>query len=253
MMKTFRAAWRFAAFVCLTLGVYILWLPGQPFAVLFKRTRAWREFIFRNWAKGFVGIAGLKIEVIGAPPEPPFFLVSNHLGYMDIPALRSVLECVYVAKGDIQGWFLAGTIVSSFGTVFIDRQNRRDIPRAGEKILETIARGEGVVVFPEGTSWNGHEILKFNSSFLEFAAQSGLQVHYASISYQTYPGGPPASESVAWWRDEDTFGGHLFQLFKLPGFKGTITFGQAPIHSADRKELAQKLREAVIAQFTPLD
>lgn len=252
-METFRAARRFSIFILMTLGIYALWLAGQPFALLFKKTRRWREFIFRNWAKAFVYIAGLKIEVRGRPPEPPFFLVSNHLGYMDIPALRSVLECVYVAKGDIQTWPVAGTIVSSFGTVYVDRHNRRDIPRAGEKILATLANGEGVVVFPEGTSWHGKEILKFNSSFLEFAARSGLQVHYASISYRAPEGFPPASESVAWWRDEDTFGGHLYRLFKLPGFTGTITFGGEPIHSGDRKELAQKLREAVVEQFVPLD
>jgi 1-acyl-sn-glycerol-3-phosphate acyltransferase len=251
-MKTLRAALRFSAMIFLTIGVYLLWLAGQPLALLVENTRFWREWIFEKWAKGFVRIFGMKIRVIGKPPQPPFFLVSNHLGYADIPALRSVLECVYVAKGDIQTWPAAGTIIGSFGTIFIDRNNRRDIPRAGEKILETLRRREGVVVFPEGTSWNGREILKFNSSFLEFAAQSELPVHYASIRYETPPGWPPASEAVAWWRDEDTFGGHIFQLFKVPDFQCTIVFGETPIKSADRKELAQKLREAVIRQFVPM-
>jgi 1-acyl-sn-glycerol-3-phosphate acyltransferase len=251
-MDTARAILRFTALILLTLLVYVLRVAGHPLALIVDNTRFLREFLFEKWAKGFVRLLGMKITVIGTPPKPPFFLVSNHLGYADVPALRSVLECVFVAKGDIQTWPVAGAIVSSFGTVFIDRNNRRDIPRAGEKILETLARGEGVVVFPEGTSWNGREILKFNSSFLEFAAGSGLEVHYASIRYETSPGYPPASESVAWWRDEDTFGGHLFQLFKIPRFNATIIFGERPIRCADRKELAQKLREAVVSQFLPM-
>ncbi len=251
-MKTVRATLRFAALIALTLGIYALWLIGLPLAILVENTRFWREWIFEHWSKTFVRIFGMKITVIGTPPRPPFFLVSNHLGYADIPALRSVLECVYVAKGDIRTWPVAGTIVSSFGTIFIDRHNRRDIPRAGEEILETLRRGEGVAVFPEGTSWHGREILKFNSSFLEFAAQAELAVHYASIRYETPEGEPPASESVAWWREEDTFGGHIFQLFKVPHFECTIVFGEKPIRSADRKELAQKLREAVQRQFVPM-
>jgi 1-acyl-sn-glycerol-3-phosphate acyltransferase len=222
-------------------------------AALFDNTRFLREFLFQKWSEGFVRLLGMKITIVGTPPKPPFFLVSNHLGYTDIPALRSVLECVFVAKGDIQTWPVAGMIVSSFGTIFVDRNNRRDIPRAGEKILETLARGEGVVVFPEGTSWNGKEILKFNSSFLEFAAIGGLNVHYASITYRAPAGWPPASDSIAWWGMEDTFGGHLFQLFKMPHFECTITFGERPIHSADRKELALKLREGVASQFFPME
>ena len=249
---TFRAALRSAALIFLTLGVYVLWLAGQPLALLVDNTRFWREWIFEKWAKTFVRIFGMKITVIGTPPRPPFFLVSNHLGYADIPALRSFVECVYVAKGDIQGWPVVGTIVSSFGTIFIDRQNRRDIPRAGEKILEALGRGEGVVVFPEGTSWTGREILKFNSSFLEFAARAELAVSYASIRYETPEGWPLASEAVAWWRVEQTFGAHLFQLFQVPHFQCTIIFGEKPIRSDDRKELAQKLHEAVSRQFVPM-
>jgi 1-acyl-sn-glycerol-3-phosphate acyltransferase len=252
-MTTVRAILRFTALILLTLLVYVLRVIFHPLALVFDNVRFLREFLFKKWARGFVRLLGMKITVIGTPPGAPFFLISNHLGYTDVPALRSVLECVFVAKGDIQTWPVAGPIISSFGTIFIDRNNRRDIPRAGEKILETLARGEGIVVFPEGTSWNGREILKFNSSFLEFAARSGLPVHYASIRYETLPGSPPASESVAWWRMEDTFGGHLFELFKMPGFNCTIIFGEQPIRSGNRKELAQKLREAVVSQFIVMD
>jgi 1-acyl-sn-glycerol-3-phosphate acyltransferase len=252
-MPAARAILRFIAFILLTLLVFFLRMVLHPLAALFDNVRLLREALFKAWSKGFVRLMGMRITVIGTPPKPPFFLVSNHLGYADIPALRSVLDCVFVAKGDIKTWPVAGTIVSSFGTIYVDRNNRRDIPRAGEKILETLARGEGVVVFPEGTSWNGKEILKFNSSFLHFAARSKLAVHYSSISYRAPAGWPPASESVAWWKMEDTFGGHLMQLFRLPHFDCTITFGEYPIYSMDRKELAGKLRGSVVAQFETMD
>jgi 1-acyl-sn-glycerol-3-phosphate acyltransferase len=251
-MKTARAVLRFAGLIALTIGVQVLWLAGLPLAKWAENTRFWREWIFERWSHGFIRLLGMELTVIGTPPAPPFFLVSNHLGYADIPALRSVLECVFVAKGDIRAWPVAGWIVSSYGTIFIDRHNRRDIPRAGGEILAAMARGEGVTVFPEGTSWNGREILKFNSSFLEFAARSRVPVHYASIRYETYDDDPPASEAVAWWRDESTFGAHIFELFKLRGFKATIVFGKRPISDGDRKELAVKLRDAVADQFVPM-
>ena len=76
-------------------------------------------------------------------------------------------------------------MVRDMGNIFIDRRNRRDIPRAGEEIIQKLSEGEGVIVFPEGTSTKGEDILPFNSSFFEFAARTDLPVSYVSISYRT--------------------------------------------------------------------
>jgi 1-acyl-sn-glycerol-3-phosphate acyltransferase len=193
----------------------------------------------------------MKIEVIGKVPQKPFFLVSNHLSYTDVPALRAVVEGVFVAKGEIEGWFLAGKIVRDMGTIFINRQNRRDIPRAGSEIIKRLGEGEGVIVFPEGTSTKGEEILPFNSSFLEFAAQTDLPVSYASITYKTPDGGPTASEAVCWW-DEKTFGEHLWYLFQLKEYTAVINFGDQPIHNENRKALAKELRDKIKDGFIPV-
>lgn len=193
----------------------------------------------------------MKIEIIGAPPKPPFFLVSNHLGYTDIPLLRAVTEGVFVAKGEIEGWLLGGRIVGDMGNIFVNRQNRRSIPRAGKKILERLDEGEGVIVFPEGTSTKGEEILKFNSSFLEFAAQTDLPVHYVSITYQTPNNNPPAN-TICWWLPEETLIGHMWKLFQIREFTAVVTFGEETVQSPNRKELSRKLWEKVNEKFIPV-
>jgi 1-acyl-sn-glycerol-3-phosphate acyltransferase len=172
-MKYFRAAFRFGLFIFSTFGLYSIWFVG---AFFIANKQMWRQWAFGNWARAFVKISGMRVEVVGVLPRPPFFLVCNHLSYTDVAAIRSVLEGVFVAKGEMEGWFLAGRIVTDMGTIFINRQNRRDIPRAGAKIIERLESGEGVIVFPEGTSTKGETILPFNSSFLEFAAQRDLPV-----------------------------------------------------------------------------
>lgn len=235
-------------FVGATLSLYSIWFVGAPFA---SDARRWRQKAFGRWALAFARIANMKIETIGAPPAPPFFMVCNHLSYTDVPALRAAVEAVFVAKGEIEGWFLAGRIVGDMGTVFINRENRRDIPRAGAKIIERLQENEGIIVFPEGTSTKGEDVLPFNSSFLHFAAEAGLPVHYASISYQTAADSAQASEVVCWWRDV-SFGAHLWELFKLRGFTAIITFGDAPVQKENRKELAACLRDEVKNHFTPV-
>lgn len=251
-MRTFRAYLRFATFIFLTFGIYALWWTGALFVAGEKPQISWRQFILRNWARGFVRIANLKLEVKGAPPKPPFLLVSNHVSYLDIAALRSVVECVFVAKADIESWFMAGTMVRNMGMIYVNRQNRRDIPRAGAEVVRALERGEAVVIFPEGTTTGGNSVLPFKSSFLEFAARRNLPVYYSTVSYETLPGEAPASESVCWWRPETEFLPHIVEMFKMPAIRGSITFGAVPIVSSDRKELAKNLHRAASAQFVPV-
>ncbi len=247
-MKKIRAVFRFVIFVVSTLAVYSFWwlthffIPNKQF---------WRQYIFWRWSKNFAWISGMKIEIIGTAPKPPFFLVCNHLGYVDIPALRLAANGIFVAKSDIESWFMAGPIIRNMGMVFIDRQNRRDIPRAGLHIIEKLNEGEGVMLFPEGTSTKGEEILPFNSSFLEFAAKTDLPVSYAAISYRTPEGAPPPSESICWWTDI-TFIDHLLRLFSLKEFTATVNFGDQPIQAPNRKELAAELHRKVKEKFIPV-
>lgn len=247
-MRTLRAAVRFFLFFAATLLLYFGWFLARPFI---PNKTHWRQTIFYLWTSSFVRISKMKIEVLGTPPRPPFFLVTNHLGYADIGALRAVAKGVFVAKGEIKDWFLAGRICRDMGTIFIDRSNRRDIPRAGELILERLNNGEGVIVFPEGTSTKGEAVLPFNSSFLEFAARGEVPVSYAAITYKTPDGEMPASTAVCWWEDISFFA-HVWRLFKVSRYTAIISFGEGPITNPDRKVLANDLRQRVADLFDPV-
>ncbi len=247
-MKKIRAAIRFTLFFVATFGLYALWF----LAVVFIPNKIyWRQLIFKLWAAAFKRILNMKIEVIGTPPKPPFFLVCNHLSYVDIPALRYVADGVFVAKGEIEGWFMAGKMVGDMGNIFINRQKHRDIPRAGKEVIEKLDGGEGVMIFPEGTSTKGEEVLPFNSSFLEFAARTDLPVSYCSISYKTPDGEIPASEAVCWW-DDTVLINHMFRLFSVREFTAVINFGETTVANSNRKKLAQELHEKVKEKFIPV-
>jgi len=248
-MREIRAAIKMVAFVVATLGLYSIWWLAHFFIP--NRTY-WRQVIFELWTKSFVRISSMRIETHGPPPEPPFFLVSNHLSYTDIAAIRAVVKGVFVAKAEVRGWPLAGPIVRDMGTIFIDRSNRRDIPRAGREIIERLDAAEGVIVFPEGTSTKGETVLPFNSSFLEFAARAEIAVSYAAITYRTPAGELSANLAACWWEDISFFA-HLWRLFKVREYTAVITFGDNPVTNSDRKILAAELRDRVADKFKAVE
>ncbi len=247
-MKYLRAVFRYVSFVVATLGIYGVWFVVNPFI---PNKILWRQIIFEAWTRSFVRISKMKIEVVGVPPTAPFFLVTNHISYTDIPALRAVVKSVFVAKSEIEQWFLAGRICRDMGTIFINRSNRRDIPRAGAEIIKRFEQVEGVTVFPEGTSTIGETVLPFNSSFFEFAAKANLPVSYATITYTTPSNIPKATETVSWW-DEKTFGEHLWYLFQAKEYTAIINFSDAPVQNENRKELARILQEKISENFVPV-
>lgn len=247
-MKYIRATIRLMIFTGMTLMIFSVWFIGS---LIIPNSQFWRQIIFRLWARSFLVISGMQVEIIGTPPRPPFLIVSNHLSYIDVAAFRSVIDTVFVAKSDIDDWFLVGWLVRNMGTIFINRNNRRDIPRVGTEIIKKIEDGEGVLVFPEGTSTKGEEVLPFNSSLLEFAAKNNLPVSYASITYRTPEGEPTASETICWW-DDTVFMEHLWRMFSLKEFTAIINFGTQQITNPNRKELAHELREKVKDKFIPV-
>lgn len=247
-MRHLRAAFRFVLLLILTFGIYGIWLVLSPFI---PNKVFWRQLIFELWSRGFVRIANCNIEVIGTPPKPPFFLVGNHLGYFDIPVVRSAAKGIYVAKHDIGEWLFLGRMIRNMGTIYVDRARKRDIPRAGEEVMDRLSEGEGVIIFPEGTSSKGDTVLPFNSSFLAFAAQSDVPVSYVSITYRTPHGEPPPSDAICWW-DDTPFLTHILRLLSISRFTAILNFGAEPIVNPDRKQLASELRERVKDHFIPM-
>ena len=251
-MAAFRAAWRLLVLVKLTVIGYLAVLTGSLATLPWPRHRArWRHLCFRWWSRALLAVMGARIEVRGRPPEAPFFLVTNHLGYVDVLVLASRVDGDFVARADAGDWPMVGALCRSVGTLFVDRESRRDLPRAIAAIDRRLAAGQGVVLFPEGTSTRGEEVARFHPSLLEVAARARYPVSYASLGYATADGIEPADQAVCWWGDMELMP-HLWGLLRLPGFHATLAFGDGPIQDDDRKRLAERLHRAVAGLFTPV-
>jgi 1-acyl-sn-glycerol-3-phosphate acyltransferase len=246
-----RLCYRLLALALATAFDYLLLHLGSLLLFFFgERRRRWRNFMVSAWAKTVASIMNLKVHAKGQPPAPPFYLVSNHLSYLDIIAYFTQVHCIFVAKAELASWPIFGVLAKSANTMFIDRTNKKDIPRVMALIEQAIHASDGVIIFPESTSTKGDEVLPFKTPLLEFAAEKNFPVSYATIHYRTGATDPPAYLAVCWWGDM-TFGGHFLDLLKLSKIEATIEFGSATVNGNDRKTIAQELWHLANKQFVP--
>lgn len=250
-MRFIRAFLKLILFLSVTLFLYsviMFCLVGSVVGLNYEKIRG---HLLRFWGKCICKIIGIHVNVKNDPPEPPFLLVSNHISYMDIFVLFSRLRCLFVAKSDVKAWPFIGFIVRTCGILFIDRERKRDVTRVNELISKNINENQGIIIFPEGTTSPGMEILSFRPPLLEYPASMNFPVSYVAISYETPDEEIPAYQSICWW-DETPFFVHFFNLLKMKQFNAKLNFGKAEITDNDRKQLALKLQNAVQSEFIPV-
>jgi 1-acyl-sn-glycerol-3-phosphate acyltransferase len=245
-----RAITRALALCLVTAFFYLLWVSIMPLLLVSEKACYWwRSFNFRTWARLTNTLLGMRVEARGTPPQAPFFLVSNHLSYMDIVAFASRLDCVFIAKSEVANWPVLGFLCRSMGTIFVDRNSRLDVLRVNRLIEKALRSGKGILLFPEGTSTPGAEVLPFHSALLEPAVRRGCPVSFATVSYRTPVGQAPSHQSVCWW-GKMPFLPHFYRLLQLKSVETTVVFGSHSIRADDRKLLARRLWQAVKDEFT---
>lgn len=251
-MRWLRLSYRLLLFFSGIFTIYFVIVMGRMVCQLRgKSWIGWRNVWVRRWARFSIWLTGGSLVIKGHPPKPPFVLVTNHLTYVDVPTIFASVDAVFVSKIEVQSWPVLGRIVAGVNTIFVDRSRRGDVLRVNEQIAEQLDDRQGLVIFPEGTSTEGADVLPFKPSLLAFPASQGLPVHFATIVYRTPPGEIPAHIAVCWGLNGDPFLTHLFRFFSIKSYEIEISYGAEPVVSDDRKELAQVLYQKVCDEFVP--
>src|SRR6056297_3660026 len=181
-MRTFIASIKIFFLIVYTLTLYLIYLVAFAVLCLFKLPyEPLRNLYMYLWSQGMCVVLNIKVKTKGEPPKAPFFLVSNHLSYLDIIPLYLNLKCTFVAKKEVRSWPVLGPMVKSVGVIFVDRNRRKDVTRVNELVSNVLNNDQGLILFPEGTSSAGSTVLPFHSSLLKLPAASGLPVHTVSL------------------------------------------------------------------------
>ena len=260
-----RAAMLVVRSIGLVVGLWLARALGRPEDV---------ETRLHRWASKTTRSLGLRIHVEGEIPSGPVVLVANHLSYLDIPLLWTLVPGRFVARADVADWPGVGPASRTLGTIFLDRARRRSLLDVLPRMTDALRSGEAVVFFPEATSTRGADVLPFKSSLFEASVRTGAPVVAASLQYETKDRNQPARECVCWWGDM-TFLPHVRRLLTLPSIEARVRFSpvldppsegfaaelpieeragripSTPNHARKRKELCRRAYEAVQKKFIP--
>ncbi len=198
-------------------------------------------------------IFGLEVAVTGTPSlVHPTLFVSNHMSYLDITVLGSVIRGSFVAKAEVAGWPVFGWLARLQRTVFVKRQ-RAATAAQGTLLRNRLLAGDNLVLFPEGTSSDGNRTLRFKSSLLSVADVmidgAPIAVQPVSIAYARLDGIPlgRAFRPYFAWYGDMILASHLWRMAGL----GTVTVAvhfhppTTVVACGSRKALAQATQSAV--------
>lgn len=213
--------------------------------VLFPRAdRAERHRRIAAWSLSVLNALGIDLRQQGLFRPGGTLLVANHVSWLDILAIHALCpRARFVSKAEVRHWPLLGKLVDAAGTLYLERERKRDALRVVHQIADALNAGDMVAVFPEGTTGDGQALLPFHANLLQAAIATATPVQPVGLLYSD--AGGPRCAAVAWVGD-DTLAQSLWRIAgaRRLGVTVVVCPPEATAH-ADRRALAQHLHEQV--------
>jgi 1-acyl-sn-glycerol-3-phosphate acyltransferase len=239
VIRALIAAWRLALMLLHLLhGMLVMRLHFSSLDAAGRHARV------QWWSATLLRRLGIGLTVHGAPRAGPTLLIANHVSWLDIAAIHAAApQARFVSKSDVRQWPLVGRLVAGAGTIFIERESKRDALRVVHQVADALRAGDMVAVFPEGTTGPGPEPLPFHANLLQAAIATETAVQPAVLRFHQ-PGQPfsRAAEFVG----ATTLVQSMWRMACAEGLEVEVKLLDAERTAhADRRALAEHLRERI--------
>ena len=191
----------------------------------------------RRWAQGLLNISGTEVVMASPPGRPasgPRMVVANHRAAMDIPIMLAHFGGSIVSRDDLADWPVLGPGAKSAGTIFVNNEDRASTVRALRTIRDTLKAGRQVILFPEGTTFDGDEVRPFFRGALSVARTAKVPILPVGLAY------PPGTEYV-----EDEFMAHAGKYAANPAVEVGMAVGEEEYAPSGGAALAEHFQARV--------
>ena len=221
-----RRSVRVAGFVGVTAAMAPVYAARD--ALSSSRSRdAVRDRWLRRWSSAMLRLFAIEVALDGAPdrgssaaPARGRLVVANHRSAIDIGVLLRTFGGHMVRRADLSGWPVLGRAARSVGTVFVDRSSTVSGASAIRSIRNILSSKGTVLLFPEGTTFEGDVVRPFHPGSFIAALRTDADIVPVGIAYERGSGAAFINES---------FLSHLSRVAGAPGSRVVVRVGK-PIH-----------------------
>lgn len=241
-MKALRAGWRLVRVLGLALGGWHTVVFQFP-----RMSGPRREAAVQAWAQRMLEELGVGLEVRGLTPTAgPMLLVANHISWLDIVVLHAGHHCRFVSKSDVAHWPLIGRLATGAGTMYIERESRRDAMRIVHHMTDSLLEGDILAVFPEGTTSDGVKLLPFHANLIQAAVSAHAPVQPVALRFTDAATG--LNSLTPCYVGDDSLFGSVWRTVSGPRLTAIVNYGEPQLcEGRDRRTWARDLRESVKA------
>lgn len=138
---------------------------------------------------------GITYEFIGEeniPEDGPVLIMMNHQGFCDILACMTLMcnhfETGYIAKAEWKKLKPLADAIEHIRSIFLTRDDPREALKTVNEAAEILKLGFSLVIYPEGTRSQKHEMADFKPGAFKFAQKAGVPILPMTVdgSYKAY-------------------------------------------------------------------
>lgn len=202
-----------------------------------------------QWARQMLRIMGIELLVHGVPPSAgPTLLVANHISWLDILVLHAARHCRFVSKAEVRHWPLIGVAATGAGTLYVERESRRDALRVVHHMVEALRAGDVLAVFPEGTTGDGAGLLPFHANLFQAALSAPASVTPLALRFiDTRTGVRSLAPAYV---GDDSLVGSVWRTLSAAHVRAEVSFGEPlDVVGLDRRQASALARARIAAQL----
>jgi len=215
------------------LATFFIWLTR-----LFRMGQGASFFFFRLAVKSIRFCLNIHVKYSGDIPSETAVIMSNHRSYIDVVLIPSHIPYVIIAKKQVKAWPIIGMTGVALKVIFVDRDSPESRRHTRNQLVDRLREGLSVLVYPEGTTFEGPGILPMKPGIFNTSASEGFSVVPVAIEFK--------DKSMA-WIGKDTFLPHFFRAFGTWRIEVAVSMGDMQ-RGSDAAALRENVQNWVDAE-----